>query len=440
MSLDDPNVLAGLANDGQPFFSDVMDALEVGDVTPMPKLFDNPQGHVNHLQAGSGSGQGQHQQVGGGVSGYGLHSTQRPSTSSGSAIGGAGGVVLPPAAQTPGSREQETKELREFWKQYMRTPLTGGGGGGGGGGNGDINMLSPGPSYRRQRVTSLPSAKTPTATMDDHSRAGYILPVVNGYGYTKSQSNPNTAVQQGQGQVAGVGGAGAAAVGNADDLKSYEAAVLARKAPTNLNLVPRVRKKAAAPQQQQQGQQGQGQQVQVSFAPDTREGGGGGSTSPSKRRPSFKRLASQTLESDNHKRYRDDSSTTSDAEDGDDEDDGEEGTGTGSSSPPNLQLESSVSPPILHAIGRKSDPHNHSTFHHQQFVNGTGGMFSPGHEFALLSSSSDVGAQGGGGGGEKKRRTSGGGDTHGHAHGHGMNGLPNGGGSVGLLGAYAAPM
>ncbi|KAK7043982.1 hypothetical protein VNI00_008150 [Paramarasmius palmivorus] len=389
MSLDDPNVLAGLANDGQPFFSDVMDSLGVpgaGDVddntTPMPRGFDNPNGHVNHLISVSNSNSG------------------RPSTSSGYTgyAGGMGGN-----AQTPGSREQETRELREFWKAYMRTPLTGPQGAPAGV---DVNMLSPGPSYRRQRVSSLPSAKTPT--MDD--RVGYILPSTNntnaansnnangnangaaagGYGYTKSQSNPNTSIiLPPPNQQAGVG--------NADDLRSYEAAVLARKAPTNLNLVPRNRRKPTLPS----SSDGQGGQ-KVTFAPGSDAGvngvngtgaaNGGGGSSPGKRRPSFKRLASQTLEPENSKRWRDGSE---DPDDGDDEGDDdadpdaedEEGSvGSTSVSPQPLQQQQHTT------IGRKSDPHNRSTYHHQpQFGFPVGGQQ---HEFAL-----GLGVGGGGGGG-----------------------------------------
>lgn len=100
--------------------------------------------------------------------------------------------------QTPGTREGELKELKDFWKEYMRTPLTGptpgatgeggfslGGnsgnnattttaapgnpnsnpnpgasavGGAGGNGNGAGTAL-----YKRSRVSSLPSVYTPTS-------------------------------------------------------------------------------------------------------------------------------------------------------------------------------------------------------------------------------------------------------------------------------------
>lgn len=112
--------------------------------------------------------------------------------------------------RTPGlNRDVETRELRDFWKQYINQtpgehppPLATHG----------LGLLSP-LGGRRQRVNSLPSAKTPTADL-----AGFMNGPRNG----------------------GVAQQGAARTlhGNADDLRSYEAAVLARKAPT-LNLIPR---------------------------------------------------------------------------------------------------------------------------------------------------------------------------------------------------------
>ncbi|KAJ7892662.1 hypothetical protein B0H13DRAFT_2528947 [Mycena leptocephala] len=55
---------------------------------------------------------------------YQPYSPPSSSHSHSSAPGVAGGM-----AQTPGTREAETRELREFWKAYMRTPLTGPAGG-----------------------------------------------------------------------------------------------------------------------------------------------------------------------------------------------------------------------------------------------------------------------------------------------------------------------
>ncbi|KAJ7082627.1 hypothetical protein B0H15DRAFT_435633 [Mycena belliarum] len=172
MSLDDPNVLAGLANDGVPFFSHA----------------------PTHNQ----------------------HHTPRPQTAGSSNGGDKRMQLVPPLAyqpygappgpaQTPGSasaREAETRELREFWKAYMRTPLTGPPGGGDA-----LGLATPmaGPNGgRRFRVASLPSVKTPENELDAGAGAGYPV---------------HPAPPQGR------------TMHNADDLRSYEAAVLARKAP-----------------------------------------------------------------------------------------------------------------------------------------------------------------------------------------------------------------
>lgn len=160
MSLDDPAVLAGLAADGQPFFSSAHDT----DATPGARRA--PQGMQLHLPP------------------------------------------LPTGTGTP-AREADTRELRDFWRQYMRTPLTGPEGMGGGGGalGGGAGAGAPG---SRKRVASLPSAKTPVV-----ERQGLYAP-----------PPPHPSQQQ---QRTAVHAAG-------EDLRSYEAAVMARKAPVTLNL------------------------------------------------------------------------------------------------------------------------------------------------------------------------------------------------------------
>ncbi|KAJ7458428.1 hypothetical protein FB451DRAFT_1563845 [Mycena latifolia] len=75
MSLDGPNVLAGLAPDGVPLFSRA------------------------HPQTPHGQGGEKHMQL-------------------------APPLACQPYGSTPGTREAETRELREFWQAYMRTPLT----------------------------------------------------------------------------------------------------------------------------------------------------------------------------------------------------------------------------------------------------------------------------------------------------------------------------
>ncbi|TRM59630.1 hypothetical protein BD626DRAFT_507831 [Schizophyllum amplum] len=223
MSLDDPAVLAGLANDGTQFFSTEPAAvngrprnvgfMSVDDLTPMPRT------------------------------------------------GGLGWGVRASWVARLGEpfREAETRELKEFWKHSCDVPT----------------------GYRRARVSSLPSVKTPTA---------------EGAGGVGNDAKQRTLH------------------GAAEDLRSYEAAVLARKAPVNLNLVPRMRRgtNSGKDKPSPNDMQGTGSPANqspyssaspsphpgyVSFAPPqsgaqsfSSQGGG-----DSMLRPSFKRLASSTL-------------------------------------------------------------------------------------------------------------------------------------------------
>jgi hypothetical protein len=150
------------------------------------------------------------------------------------------------------AREAEMRELREFWKTYMRTPMTD---------SSSVeqqqlqqqqqqppqqqHLAPPSPSgTRRVRVASLPSVKTPTG---EASEAG----IENGNGTSSIRTTLH---------------------GN-DDLRSYHAAVLARKGCMTLTL-PR----------------------------KGRNGFNRGSGEGSELRPSFKRLPSQTLGPANAKR------------------------------------------------------------------------------------------------------------------------------------------
>jgi len=179
MSLDDPNMLANLSTDGAPFFSNaaINTLPQDPNATPMPP---------NQNQSRS---------------------------------------TLP----TPGSssREAETRELREFWKQYMRTPLSGPGSSPFDAATTAQRRHPATPSnHRRVRVASFPSSKTPTADTDKQPQ--FLHNGVGEDGNTKATSNVRTTLH-----------------GNADDLRSYEAAVLARKAPTKLNIGPRARRNIA---------------------------------------------------------------------------------------------------------------------------------------------------------------------------------------------------
>ncbi|KAF7311693.1 Zinc finger/binuclear cluster transcriptional regulator [Mycena indigotica] len=235
MSLDDPNVLAGLAADGVPFFSTTSQS-PVAPHAHIPGLQATPTQNDKHrlglplpLQlplipappALTFQAPHPHQ------SSYG----PPPPGSAGSSSGHGHGHP----AQTPGTREAETRELREFWKAYMRTPLTGPSPGQNttdplANVNGGLGMETPsasasnaanaaggllgtsGPPPRRYRVSSLPSVKTPEGEMD----APPVFPV-----HHHQQHAPPVSQQHQPPRT----------MHNADDLRSYEAAVLARKAP-----------------------------------------------------------------------------------------------------------------------------------------------------------------------------------------------------------------
>ncbi|EIW58041.1 uncharacterized protein TRAVEDRAFT_29876 [Trametes versicolor FP-101664 SS1] len=200
MSLDDPNVLAGLANDGAPFFSGL-----------------TPNGASNN------------------PTGLSLATPTQD--------------LLAQLKSAGGREALESKEMRDFWKMYLRTPLTGPNAGGGlmfplqtptGPGVQLGHAMSsqggrPSPSRRHSRVSSLPSMKTPPLFADE--RLGSV------YNRGQEHYDSHGHASQSQGQQGGVTGAYNSTVRttlhDAEDLKSYEQAVLARKAPMQLNLVPK---------------------------------------------------------------------------------------------------------------------------------------------------------------------------------------------------------
>ena len=128
---------------------------------------------------------------------------------------------------TSPSKERDSKELKEFWKQYMRLPLTGSGMLSSEGVTPNENAskaanTSSGAGYRRPRVASLPSAKTPIVERDkDHLNVGYST-----YQNQASNVGGDEHVRRAMGMR----------MGDTEDLRSYEAAVMARKAPMTLNL------------------------------------------------------------------------------------------------------------------------------------------------------------------------------------------------------------
>jgi hypothetical protein len=202
MSLDDSEVLAGLGN-GAPFFDN---AITNSSSSHNPSWGDGPTPRANPCDAPPANGKkgANHQQ----------HLDQ----------GQTGGVP----AGTPAS----LKELKEMWKQYMKTPFSG---------QPLTHEHHPAGSPKRERglsrVASLPSVKTPSAA-------------TNGWGDPMRGMNGSQPQQQQQQQQQPNGTNGTQYGGNAvysrvhnhtDDLRSYEQAVLARRAPLTLHLAPRRR-------------------------------------------------------------------------------------------------------------------------------------------------------------------------------------------------------
>ncbi|KAF8987048.1 hypothetical protein BDQ17DRAFT_1435875 [Cyathus striatus] len=197
----------------------------------------------------------------------------------------AGSTGDPEATPMPpsGATSKEDKEgERAMWKEFLRTPLSGPNT------SNSIQQQQQAQQQRgaRQRVASLPSVKTP------------------GPGFDTSRT------------------------AHEDDLRSYEAAVMARKAPVQLTLQPRLRR---PPGQQQRGAQQQvpiarfsqggsmssslagvfgrpaaQAQAQAQLVPATfPRGGRMGNVAVKEEdglRPTFKRLPSQTLGPPNSKR------------------------------------------------------------------------------------------------------------------------------------------
>jgi hypothetical protein len=275
MSLDDPDVLAGLS-DGAPFFDNT---ITHGSGNPHnPSWGDGPTPRANPCDAPLANGdKGRQQQQ---VQGQGGNSS----------------------ATTPAG----LKELKEMWKQYMRTPLSGQ----------PLAHDYPFGSPKRERglsrVASLPSVKTPSATT-----AGWGDPMrgVNG---NNLQLQPLPQQVAGTGNVPHAGQHAAYTRGHnhTDDLRSYEQAVLARRAPLTLHLAPPRRRgnttstdpttKAVPPPEKASSASpvgsGSGSGSDRSGASSFMDERGSTSASPAPglsaedpTRPTFKRLPSQTL-------------------------------------------------------------------------------------------------------------------------------------------------
>lgn len=201
-------------------------------------------------------------------------------------------------------REAEMRELREFWKQYLRTPLSGPSLGQTPKAEllnqfGTLADSRPTPKRGLSRVASLPSVRTPpdekSAALPSRLSQSHVAP-------TPGPRAPQTT----------------------DDLRSYEQAVLARKAPVNLNLVPKKGRRSntssvspgnspAISQQNPQTTQGRQPGTFLEPGPNNIPGAnplgmsrlqtsGISGDQTSDNRPSFKRLPSQTLENSVQKR------------------------------------------------------------------------------------------------------------------------------------------
>jgi hypothetical protein len=199
MSLDDSEVLAGLGN-GAPFFDN---AITNSSSSHNPSWGDGPTPRANPCDAPPANGKkGVSQQQ---------HHDQ----------GQTGNV--------PAGSPASLKELKEMWKQYMKTPFSG---------QPLTHEHHPAGSPKRERglsrVASLPSVKTPSA-----ATAGWGDPMrgMNGSLPQQQQQQPN-----GTNNTQHGGNAAYSRVHNhPDDLRSYEQAVLARRAPLTLHLAPRRR-------------------------------------------------------------------------------------------------------------------------------------------------------------------------------------------------------
>ena len=194
MSLDDSEVLAGLGN-GAPFFDSAI--TNGSSSSHNPSWGDGPTPRANPCDAPPANGK------------KGTNQQHQDQGQSGNAPAG-----------TPAS----LKELKEIWKQYMKTPFSG---------QPVAHEHHPAGSPKRERglsrVASLPSVKTPSAAT---AGRGDPMRGMNGTVPQQQQANGTNNTQYG-------GNAAYPRVHNhTDDLRSYEQAVLAHRAPLTLHLAP----------------------------------------------------------------------------------------------------------------------------------------------------------------------------------------------------------
>ena len=272
MSLDDSEVLAGLGN-GAPFFDN---AITNSSSSHNPSWGDGPTPRANPCDAPPANGKkGANQQQ---------HHDQ---------------------GQTGNGTPASLKELKEIWKQYMKTPFSG---------QPLAHDHHPVGSPKRERglsrVASLPSVKTPSA-----ATAGWGDPMRGMNGSSPQQQQPQQQQQQpnGTNNTQYGGNAAYSRVHNhPDDLRSYEQAVLARRAPLTLHLAPRRRgnttstgpalpaTSATAPAKANRASpagsgSGSDRSISASSSRGSPISSGGSQGTEDASRPTFKRLPSQTL-------------------------------------------------------------------------------------------------------------------------------------------------
>lgn len=293
MSLDDSDVLGGFG-EGAPFFDNAI--THSSGSSHNPSWGDGPTPRANPHDSLPTNGKKDTQQQ------------QQQDQGQGQGNG---------SAATPAS----LKELKEIWKQYMRTPLSG---------QPVAHEHHPAGSPKRERglsrVASLPSVKTPSA-----ATAGWGDPMRGVNGSQQSQQQQQQQQQHptngaNNAQYGGHAGYSRMHTNNTDDLRSYEQAVLARRTPLTLHLAPRRRGNTtsmgpAAPQapppasstavpgkgnRASPAGSGSGSDRSMSSFTDDRVGSTGASPAPhlggggpqgmdDASRPAFKRLPSQTL-------------------------------------------------------------------------------------------------------------------------------------------------
>ncbi|KAH6901289.1 hypothetical protein BKA70DRAFT_1114137 [Coprinopsis sp. MPI-PUGE-AT-0042] len=257
------------------------------------------------------------------------------SSGHGGLVPGFGGI---PSGLTPTpGKEDGGKDLKEFWKMYMRTPLTGPAfdplGAGNStttpGGNAALAAGGNNPNatpFRRPRVASMPSSNSITRVHRDGAVAH--LQQLQALSQQQKALGPMSSWRTTLHGPLGDGSSNAndsqqEMRGPQEDLSSYGAAVMARKTPVNLSLaraLGRMKKQQQAAQAHSQGSHhhragsittdgsdspgASSRASSVGFGDDVPMADAAGATSGEhvvRPRPSVKRLASSVLESEIHK-------------------------------------------------------------------------------------------------------------------------------------------